>query len=135
MALQGYIYDDTCIADAAISAFRVVVAGESVDENGAKHVKLPAAQDANAIIGITQNSTSASGDIVLVRRAGITKLTVSSANVTYGVPLRPFNILGHADVQAAAWASGDGVIGYAEGASAASGDIIECWLAIQTLLG
>jgi len=134
---QGYIWDETFVADAAISAFRVVVAGEDggVYEYDAKHIKLPAAQNANAIIGITQHSTTASGDTVLVRRAGLTKVEVGSANITYGVALRAHDIRGIADRQTAAWGSGDGVIGYADCKSAASGDIIECWLAIRTLLG
>ena len=133
MGVQGYIYDDSYIADGAISAFRVVVAGQDNDSAG-KHCKLPAAQDANAILGVTQHSTTASGDVVLVRRAGITKVEVAGASITYGVPLRIFDIRGMVDRQAAAWGSGDGVVGYAEQASSASGDIIECWLAIRTLL-
>lgn len=133
MSNLAYIWDETFIADAAVSAYRIVVAGQDADLRG-KHVKLPAAQDASAIIGVAQHAAAASGDTLLVRRAGITKLNVSSANVTYGVPLRVFDIRGYADIQSAAWASGDGVVGYAEEASAASGDTIECWLAIRTLL-
>ncbi len=131
--LQGYIYDDSFIADGALSAFRAVVAGQDNDIAG-KHCKYPAAQDANKIVGITQHSTSASGDTVLVRRAGLTKLEVASGSVTYGIPLRVFDTAGRGDYQAGAWATGDGVIGYAEGASAASGDIIECWLTIQQVI-
>lgn len=133
MGTQAYILDGSYIADGAIPVFRIVVAGQAGDTNG-KHCKLPAAQDANAILGVTQQATTASGDTVLVRRAGITKVTVSSANVTYGVPLRAFDIRGMADVQTGPWLSGDGVLGYAEEPSAASGDVIECWLAIRTLL-
>lgn len=129
MAVQGYIYDDSFIADSAISQYRIVVAGGTQG-----HAKLPGGQDAAAILGVTQHATSASGDTVLVRRAGISKVAVSSANVTIGVPLRAFDIRGYADVQSAAWASGDGVLGYADQASSASGDIIECWLAIRQLL-
>lgn len=132
--LGGYIYDDSFIADGAIPAYRVVVAGQDSDLNG-MHVKLPGGQDAASIIGVSQIATSASGDTVLVRRAGKTKIEVASANVTYGVPLRVFDIRGMVDIQGAAWVSGDGVVGYAEGASAASGDVVECWLAIRTLLG
>ena len=135
MATQGYIYDESFIADAVVSTYRVVVMGEA-SEVGAqgKHCKLPAAVDADKILGVTQHSTTASGDTVLVRRAGLTKLEVLSGNVTAGVPLRVGDIRGMADRQAGAWLSGDGVIGYAEEASAASGDVIECWLAIRTLL-
>ena len=127
MSTQAYIYDDSLIADAAISQYRIVIAGTTTG-----HVKLPT-QDAAAIIGVTQHSTAASGDTVLVRRAGITKVQVSAA-VTRGVPLRAWDALGYANGQTAAWLSGDGVLGYAEETSAASGDIIECWLAIRQLL-
>ena len=129
MSTQHFVYDESYEADAAISRYRVVVASSY------RRCKLPAAQDANAIIGVTQHATSASGDTVLVRRAGVTKLQVASASVTIGAPLRVHDIRGNADQQAAAWASGDGVVGYAEEASAASGDIVECWLAIRQLLG
>ena len=133
---QGYIWDETFVADGAISAYRAVVAGEagSVYEFGAKHIKAPTGQDANKIIGIAQHATTASGDTILIRRAGLTKLEVASGNVTFGVPLRIFDIRGMGDVQGDAWASGDGIIGYADTPSSASGDIIECWLAINTLL-
>ena len=129
-ATQGYIYDDSFTADSALAQYRVVVRG------GTKgHAKYPAAQDAASIAGVTQHSTSASGDTVLVRRDGLTRLQVASANVTISVPLRCYDLTGNADRQDAAWVSGDGVIGYAEEASSASGDIIECWLAIRQLLG
>jgi len=129
MATQQYNLDDSFVADSAISRYRVVV-----HSGVTGHVKLPAAQDAAAIVGVTQHATDASGDAILVRRQGITKVEVSSANVTKGVALRIYDIRGMVDRQAAAWASGDGVVGYAEEASAASGDIIECWLAIRQLL-
>lgn len=131
--LQGYVFDDSFIADGALSAYRTVVAGQDGDIAG-KHCKYPAAQDAKAIVGVTQHSTSASGDTVLVRRAGITKLEVASGSITYGAPLRVFDVVGRADYQAGAWTTGDGIVGYAEQASAASGDIIECWLTIQQVI-
>lgn len=135
--LQGYVYDDTFIADAAVSAYRVVVWGErgDVHEFAGKHVKLPGAADANGIVGITQHATTASGDTVLVRRAGVTKLTVASANVVPGSPLRVWDIRGNADAQVGLWASGDGIIGFSQDTSTASGDTIECWLAISMILG
>ena len=130
MGAQAYLFDDSYVADAALAQYRVVVAGTTKN-----HVRLPTAQDANAIIGVTQHSTSASGDTVLVRRAGRTKIVVATGNLTYGVPLRIHDLQGRTDRQAAAWVSGDGVVGYSEEASAASGDIIECFLGIRTLLG
>ena len=134
MSSQGslFSFDESFIADAAVAKYRVVIAGEVSDTKG-KHCKNPV-QDSATILGVAQHATTASGDTVLVRRAGLTKLEVATANVTYGVPLRIHDAQGRADRQTAAWVSGDGVIGYAEEASAASGDVIECWLAIRTLL-
>lgn len=130
---NSYIFDETFVADGIVAANRIVVAGQAGDFNS-KHAKLPAGQDAAAILGVTLNATTASGDTVLVRRAGIANVEVASGNVTVGAPLRASDIRGFADVQTAAWLSGDGVLGYAEQASSASGDVIECWLAIRTLL-
>lgn len=129
MSSLGYIYDDSFVADSAITQYRVVVAG---DIKG--HAKLPVAQDAAEILGISQHSTSASGDAILIRRAGISKVQVGTASVTVGVPLRVWDIRGNVADQTAAWVSGDGVVGYAEEDSSASGDIIECWLSIRQLL-
>ena len=131
---QGHasIYDESFVADAAVGAYRVVIAGQ-VGDDQAKHCKLPT-QDNATILGISQHATTASGDTVLIRRAGLSKLEVGSGNVTYGQALRIHDAQGRADRQTGLWLSGDGVIGYAEEASAASGDVIECWLAIRQLL-
>lgn len=131
MSTSRYVHDDTFIADAAVSAYRVVVAGETKG-----HVKLPT-QD-NVPLGITQHATAASGDTVRVRMLGISKVEAATGNVTFGGAsgyVRIHDAQGRVDRQAAAWVSGDGVVGYALEASGASGDIIECWVAIQTVLG
>ena len=127
MATQAYVYDDSFIADGAIGQYRVVIRG------GAKDRVALGTANANGIIGVTQHATTASGDTVLVRRAGVTKLRVSSGNVTYGADLEISDASGFADRRAGAFVSGDGVIGQAEEASGASGDIIECWLNIRTV--
>lgn len=137
MGNQAYIFDDSCVADAALGQWKVVVGGQErhSDPLLRLHVKLPAAEDARYIIGVTQHSVAASGDTVMVRRAGITKVRAGTANVVFGMPLRIHDIRGNAAEQVDEWASGDGVLGYAEEKSNASGDIIECWLAIRELLG
>lgn len=127
MPTGKYIYDETYIADAAIAAYRAVVNSVTRD-----HVKYPASQDANGIAGISQHATTASGDTLVVRKDGISKIEVASGNITCGVDLRVHNAVGQVDRQTVAWASGDGIIGQAEETSNASGDIIECWLRIRT---
>ena len=127
MGTQSYLFDDSYVADSALAAYRAVVyAGTS------GHVKYGAAADANGIAGITQHSSSASGDTIVVRKAGRSKVEVASASVTIGVDLRIFDTVGRANYQADAWASGDGIIGVAEENSSASGDIITAWLEIHT---
>ena len=132
---QGYVFDDSFTADGALAKYRVVVFSGIK-----KHVKYPAAQDANAIAGVTQEATSASGDRVLVRQMGKSKLEVAAAISSFGQPLRAYDVVGRVNVQNVAggtgpWVSGDGIVGYNESLSTASGDIVECWLGIRTLLG
>ena len=124
---SSYLYDDSYIADEALAKYRVVVYGSETN-----HVKYPAAQDANGIAGVTQQSSSASGDTVLIRKLGRTRVEVATGNVTRGVDLRVHDVVGRADTQTIAWASGDGIVGVAEEPSAASGDYITCWLQIHT---
>lgn len=129
MSTAQYNWDDSAVATEALAKFRVVVAG------GAKQtVKYPGAADANAIQGVTQEATTASGDTVLIRRQGVSKVTIATS-VSYGVPLRVHDLQGRVSGQVGAWLTGDGVVGYALEAGSTSGDIIECWLGIRTLLG
>ena len=135
MGTQRYVSDESFVADGALAKYRIVVFG---DIKG--HCKYPAAQDANAIAGITQESTTASGDNLVVRQLGISKLEVAAAISTIGQPIRAYDVVGRGNVQNVAggtgpWISGDGVAGYNEETSTASGDIIETWVAIRTLLG
>lgn len=135
MGTQAYVYDGSYIADGALAKYRIVVYG-GIDQ----HVKYPAAQDANALVGITQHATTASGDTVLVRELGVSKFEVAAAIATRGLPLRAYDVVGRGNAQNVAggtgpWVSGDGVIGYARTTSTASGDIIECWVQARTLLG
>ena len=132
---QGYVYDESFVADGALAKYRVVVYGAEK-----QYVKYPAAQDANAIAGITQEATTASGDTVLVRQIGKSKVESAAAISTFGQPLRAYDVVGRVNVQNVAggtgpWVSGDGVVGYNESTCTASGDIIEAWLGIRTLLG
>ena len=66
MGTQSYLFDETYVADSAICAYRAVVYSSILD-----HVKLPAAQDANGICGVTLQAAAASGDTVAVRLAGM----------------------------------------------------------------
>ena len=117
------IMEDTYSADRAIGKYRVVTFSSTQN-----FVTLGAAK-APGIAGVTQNSTSASGDTVRVRQLGKSIVTISSAGVTIGVPL----ILSDAEgrVSNAGGATGDGIVGVGENAGSASGDQITCFLQIR----
>lgn len=126
MGTQSYLFDETYIADSAISAYRAVVYSSILD-----HVKVPAAQDANGIAGVTQEAAAASGDTVVVRKAGRTKVQ-AGVTTTVGQDLRIYDLDGNVSNQVGAWLSGDGILGVCEEAATASGDIITAWLEIHT---
>lgn len=128
MPLRGDmpIMEDTYKADRAISQYRVVCYSSTQG-----FVNLGAAK-ANNIVGIAQNSTSASGDVVRVRQIGKSLVTISAA-ITKGIPL----ILSDAEgrVSNLGGATGDGIVGVSEegnpGAAGTSGDQITCFLQIR----
>ena len=120
--------DLTYIADGALSQYAVVL---YADED--KHVKAPAAALDRTIAGVVQDTAAASGDTVRVRKNGLSKIIASEA-FSKGIALGINDIEGRVK-DPVVWTSGDGVVGYAEEAAAASGDIVTCWLGIRELLG
>lgn len=128
MSIRGdiRIMEDTFRADQAIAKYRVVTYSSTQG-----FVTLGAAKAAN-IVGVAQNSTSASGDTVRVRQLGKTAVVISTS-VTKGVPLILSDAQGR--VSNAGGATGDGVVGVTEeggaGAAGASGDTITCFLQIR----
>lgn len=120
--------DKTYIADGSLLQYQVVLYGDETS-----HCKTPAARADGGIAGVTQHSTSASGDTVMVRKEGITKVIASEA-VTKGMDVVINDIEGRI-YDPAVFASGDGVVGVLEEDAAASGDIIDCWLQIRNELG
>lgn len=130
MPLRGdiNIMEDTFQADRAISQYRVV------KYSSTQGFVLPAtAKDAN-LAGVSQNSTSASGDTIRVRQLGKSLITISGA-VTKGIPL----IVSDSDgrVSNLGGATGDGTIGVTEeggpGSAGTSGDQITCFLQIRRI--
>lgn len=125
MSIHGDInvMEDTYRADQAVGKYRVVTFSASQN-----FVTLGAAKAAG-IAGVTQNSTSASGDTVRVRQLGKSLVTISSAGVTIGTPLIISDAQGR--VSNNGGATGDGVLGVPEEAGSASGDQITCFLQIR----
>jgi len=120
------IMEDTWQANGAIGKYRVVTY-----QSTPGFVALGAAKAAN-IAGITQNSTSASGDAVRVRQLGKSQAVISAA-VTKGVPLIISD--GEGRVSNNGGATGDGIVGVSEsgnpGSAGTSGDQITCFLQIR----
>lgn len=125
---ETYGLDLTYVADEALTQYAVVLYG---DETG--HVKAPAAARDGGIAGVVQDSASASGDTVRVRKEGISKVTASEA-ISLKIEVGINDIEGRV-YDPTVWASGDGVVGVLEQAASASGDIVDCWLQIRTELG
>lgn len=128
MPLRGdiNIMEDTFRADQAVGKYRVVCYSSTQG-----YVTLGAAK-ANNITGVTQNSTSASGDTVRVRQLGKSAVTISAA-VTKGIPLLLSDAEGR--VSNLGGATGDGIVGVSEegnpGSAGSSGDQITCFLQIR----
>lgn len=118
--------EDTFQADRALGKYRVVTYSSTqgfVTYGSAK---------AGNIAGVTQNSTSASGDTVRVRQLG-KALVVISTGTTKGIPLYLSDAEGR--VSNNGGATGDGIVGVAEeggpGSAGSSGDTITCFLQIR----
>lgn len=124
MPIRGAIniMEDTFKADRAIAQYRVVTYSSTEG-----FVSLGAAKAGN-IAGVTQHSTSASGDTVRIRQIG-KSLVTTSTSVTKGIPLYLSDAEGR--VSNNGGASGDGTIGVAEEAATASGDQITCFLQVR----
>ena len=128
MPLRGdiNIMEDTFQANQALAKYRVVTYASTQGFVGYGVAK------AAGIAGVTQNSTSASGDAVRVRQLGKSAVTISAA-IAKGIPL----VLSDAEgrVSNVGGATGDGVLGVGEegvGASGGtSGDQITCFLQIR----
>jgi len=120
------IMEDTFFADQAVAKYRVVTYSSTPG-----YVTYGAAK-APGIAGVTQNSTSASGDVVRVRQLGKSLVTISTT-VTKGVPLILSDAQGR--VSNLGGATGDGIVGVPEegnaGAAGTSGDQITCFLQIR----
>lgn len=128
MPLRGDIpiMEDTFRADQAIGQYRVVTYSSTQG-----FVTLGTAK-ANNIAGITQNSSSASGDTLRVRQLGKSLVTISGG-VTKGIPLLISDSAGR--VSNNGGVTGDGIVGVPEeggpGSAGTSGDQITCFLQIR----
>jgi len=119
--------DVTYVATGSISRYSVVVADSTID----KGCKLPAASGAVAILGVIQEDALASGDVVRVRKLGVTKVIAGMA-LSVADQVHIHNSSGRVG-KPASWSDGTGVVGQMEDSATASGDIIDCFLQIATV--
>ncbi len=131
--IQSNSADDySCRAGQAITQYMAVVL-DSI-ENGDHIVKLPSATR-DVAFGILQQTAAASGDRVSVRREGSSYVVADSAIALSRPLMIGAGATGHVDdIGSNNWASGDGLIGYAEEAATASGDIIACKLDLTEIM-
>lgn len=123
---SAWVPDSSYKADQALAQYRVVCYSSTE-----QFVTYGTAK-ANNIAGVTQHATSASGDVVKVRKIGLSKVTISGA-VTKGIPLLISDSQGR--VSNNGGVSGDGIVGVPEegnpGSAGTSGDQITCFLQIR----
>jgi len=120
-----YNFDETFRADASMSKYSVVVYNTATRG----YVSLPDASGATAIVGVIQEDALASGDIVSVRRHGVSKV-IAKHTLTIGDLVYAGNTDGRVG-KPTSWSNGDGMVGRAEESASASGDIIACFLQIS----
>ena len=108
-----------------VSAYRVVVQGTNAGQ-----CALPGAANADKILGATVHAQTLQGQNVAVRKAGIARVMAAGA-ITLGAAV---NIAGTSGkVKAVNESSGTKVfiVGFAETAASADGDIIEVFLSFH----
>ncbi len=129
MAGEGtaYLLDKSYKANGALDQYQVVVFHTTSEG----YVKSPAASGEAAIAGVVQEKAAASGDTVRVTKHGISKVIAQEA-LTQGQQVVIANANGRV-CNPGSFSAGNGVIGTMEEGATASGDIVRCWLQIDTV--
>ena len=127
MAKMGamYNFDETFRASESISKYSAVVYNTSTRG----YVQLPSASGDSKIVGIVQENALASGDVVSVRRQGLSKVIANGA-ISIGDLVMIANADGRVGTPGA-WANADGMVGSVDESASASGDRISCFLQIS----
>jgi hypothetical protein len=124
--MAHYILDKayTITEAEGVEACRVVVQGTNAGE-----AKLPAADNADAILGVTVHAQANQNHNVAVRKAGIARV-VAAGSIGVGAPV---NADDEGKVKAIDEGAGTKVncLGFAETASTAAGDIIEVFISLH----
>jgi hypothetical protein len=125
MSLEKQVLDLSYAANGVIGQYRAVrLVAEGI-------VALPAAAK-GACIGVTQEAAAASGDIIRVRRLGISKVKVGGS-ATIASVASVWDTAGLVGQANPGLASGDTVLGIFEDVPSASGDIAAVWVSPRIL--
>lgn len=125
--MSSYILDKAYAIDDAggVSAYRVVVHGAA-----SGRAKLPTAANAGGILGVTVHGQSRQGGHVAVRKAGIARV-VAAGPVAIGQPVNVAGTTGKVKAVDEAPGAAVEILGFAETAAAADGDIIEVFIQLH----
>ncbi len=127
--MSSYILDKAYGIDepSGVGAYRVVVHGDNPGE-----AKLPGAANAGQLLGVTTHGQTREGGNVAVRKAGIARVMAASA-IALGDPV---NVAGTSGKVKTVNETNTlvSVLGFAETAAAADGDIIEVFLSMHSIV-
>ena len=124
--MANYILDKAYeVTDSGgVSAHRVVVQGTNAGE-----CALPGAANAAAILGVTVHAQSLQNQNVAVRKAGIARVEAAGA-ITLGAPVNIAGTSGKVKAISESTGTAVNVLGFAETAASADGDVIEVFLSL-----
>ena len=108
-----------------VSANRVVVQGTNAGE-----CKLPAAENADGILGVSVHAQSLQNQNVSVRKAGIARVVAASA-ISVGDPVNVADTAGKVQAITVDASGKAHCLGFAETAAADDGDIIEVFITLH----
>lgn len=126
--MSSYILDKAYSTEDAtgVGAYRVVVQGANAGE-----ALLPAAANDASILGVTVHSQSRQGGHVAVRKAGIARVVAAGA-IALGDAVNVADSAGQVKTVSEALGTLVNILGFAETAAAAAGDVIEVFISMHT---
>ena len=125
--MSNYILDKayTITTSGGVAANLVVVQGTNAGE-----CILPAAQNADSILGVTTHAQEQNRN-VSVRKAGVARVTAASA-IAVGAPVNVDGTTGKVKaITDETTSTAVNVLGFAESAASADGDVIEVFIALH----
>ncbi|MBN1867120.1 DUF2190 family protein [Candidatus Sumerlaeota bacterium] len=125
--MSHYILDKAykITEESGVAAARVVVQGTNAGE-----CALPAAANADSILGVTVHSQAVQNQNVAVRKAGIARVVAAGA-VSVGAPVNVADSTGKVKAIDESGGTFVNCLGFAETAAADDGDIVEVFISLH----